>query len=242
VTAFDHALTLALAVILPAYAAWAVPRLARRVAADPVNARTREYLWSIALWWGLTLALIAAWGWAARPLSHLGLRLPDSPGAWWWTLAIGGAGIALFAQQAYSVATSPDAQAKVRKQLESQPGVLTILPATPREARAFGAVAITAGICEEVLYRGYLLWYLLSVWPGRLAIAAAAAALIFGLGHAYQGVRGVVHTTVVGGIAMAVYLLTGSLLAPMLLHAALDLVNGLTFYRFFRDLTPSGRG
>ena len=168
-TAFDHALTLTLAVILPAYAAWDVPRLAQRVAADPVNARTRDYIWSIAIQWGLTLALIAAWWWAARPIRHLGLRLPDSPGAWWWTLAIGGVGIALFAQQAYSIATSPDAQAKVRKQLESQPGVQTILPATPREARAFCAVAITAGICEEVLYRGYLLWYLLSLWPGRLA-------------------------------------------------------------------------
>jgi membrane protease YdiL (CAAX protease family) len=235
VTAFDHALTFALAVILPAYAAWDVPRLAQRVAADPVNARTRDYIWGMAISWGFTLALIAAWWWAARPISHLGLRLPDSPGAWWWTLAIGGVGIAVFAQQAYSVATSPDAQAKVRKQLESQPGVQTILPATPREARAFCAVAITAGICEELLYRGYLLWYLLSLWPGRLAIAAAAAALIFGVGHAYQGVRGIVNTAIAGGIAMAVYLLTGSLLAPMLLHATLDLANGLTFYRVLRD-------
>ena len=234
-TVSDHALTLALAVILPAYAAWDVPRLAQRVAADPVNARTKAYIWSMAISWGLTLALIAAWWWAARPISHLGLRLPDSPAAWWWTLAIGGGGIALFAQQAYSVATSPDAQAKVRKQLESQPGVRTVLPATPREARAFSAAAITAGICEEVLYRGYLLWYLLSLWPGRLALAAAAAVLIFGVGHAYQGARGIVHTAIAGGIAMAVYLLTGSLVAPILLHVALDLVNGLTFYRVLRD-------
>jgi uncharacterized protein len=235
VTAFDHALTLALAVILPAYAAWDVPRLAQRVAADPVNARTKDYIWSMAIQWGLTLALIAAWWWAARPISLLGVRLPDSPGAWWWTLALGGAGIAFFAQQAYLVATSPDAQATVRKQLESQPGVRMILPATPREARAFCAVAITAGICEELLYRGYLLWYLLSLWPGHLAIAAAAAALIFGVGHAYQGVRGIVSTAIAGGIAMAVYLLTGSLLAPMLLHATLDFANGLTFYRVLRD-------
>lgn len=233
-TAFDHALTLALAVILPAYAAWDVPRLAQRVAADPVNARTRDYIWSIAIQWGLTLALIAAWWWAARPIGHLGLRLPDSPGAWWWTLAIGGVGLAFFAQQAYTVASSQEAQARVRKQLEAQPGVRIILPTTPREARAFCGVAITAGICEEVLYRGYLLWYLLSLWPGRLAIAAAAATLIFGVGHAYQGARGIVHTAIVGGIAMAVYLLTGSLLAPMLLHATLDLVNGLIAYRLLR--------
>jgi membrane protease YdiL (CAAX protease family) len=235
VTAFDHAVTLALAAIFPAYAAWDVPRLAQRVAADPVNARTRDYLWSMAIQWGLTLALIAAWWWAARPISHLGLRLPESPAAWWWTLAIGGVGVAIFGQQAYLVATSPDAQAKVRKQLEAQPGVQTVLPANPREARAFCAVAVTAGICEEVLYRGYLLWYLLTLWPGRLAIAAAAAALIFGVGHAYQGARGIVNTAIAGGISMAVYLLTGSLLAPILLHTTLDLANGLTAYRVLRD-------
>lgn len=69
----------------------------------------------------------------------------------------------------------------------------------------------------------------------RPAIAAATAVLIFGVGHAYQGVRGIVSTALAGAIGMAVYLLTGSLLAPMLLHAALDLVNGLTFYRVLRD-------
>ena len=44
-TAFDHALTLTLAVILPAYATWDVPRLAQRVAANPVNARTKSGRW-----------------------------------------------------------------------------------------------------------------------------------------------------------------------------------------------------
>jgi membrane protease YdiL (CAAX protease family) len=34
---------------------------------------------------------------------------------------------------------------------------------------------------------------------------------------------------------MVVYLLTGSLFAPIILHATLDLVNGLTFYRVLRD-------
>jgi membrane protease YdiL (CAAX protease family) len=34
---------------------------------------------------------------------------------------------------------------------------------------------------------------------------------------------------------MAVYLLTGSLLVPIVLHATLDLVNGFMFYRAFRE-------
>jgi membrane protease YdiL (CAAX protease family) len=131
------------------------------------------------------------------------------------------------------VLRSSDAQAEVRKHFESQPGVRTILPSTPREARLFGAVGITAGICEEALYRGYLLWYLQSLLPRGVAIVAAI--LVFGVGHAYQGGRNIFPTGVAGAIAMAVYLLTGSLLAPIVLHATLDIVNGFTIYRALRE-------
>jgi len=238
---FDHLLTLVLVLVFPAYVAWDVPRLERRIAADPVNARTKDYLWGIACQWGLTVALIAAWWWAGRPMRDIGLRLPETASAWWWSLLIAGGGIAFLAQQGSSVLRSPDAQAKVRKQVESQPGVRTILPSTLREARVFIAVAITAGICEEALYRGYLLWYLQSLTPRGVAIAAAI--VIFGAAHAYQGVRGIFVTGVAGAIAMAVYLLTGSLFAPIVLHAGLDLVNGLTIHvaRFGRTASASER-
>jgi hypothetical protein len=54
--------------------------------------------------------------------------------------------------------------ASLRKQLESQPNVRMILPATVREARVFTGVSLTGGIYEEVLYRGNLLWYLQFIW------------------------------------------------------------------------------
>ena len=38
-------------------------------------------------------------------------------------------------------------------------------------------------------------------------------------------------TAVVGGIALAVYLWTGSLVAPIVMHAAVDLANGFIAYR-----------
>jgi uncharacterized protein len=228
-TLFDHLLTLVLVLLFPAYVALDVPRLARRIAADPLNARTKDYIWGMASQWGLTLALIGAWWWAGRPLREIGLRLPDTASAWSWSVLIAVGGIAFFGQQGLSVLRSPDAQAKVRKHVESQPGVRTLLPSTPREARVFIAVAITAGICEEVLYRGYLLWYFQSLVPRGLAIVAATVA--FAVAHAYQGVRGIAATGAAGAVAMAVYLLTGSLLAPIVLHAALDLVNGFTIYR-----------
>ena len=225
---FDHVLAIVLVLVFPAWVAWNVPHFARRIEADPLNARTKEYMWGIANQWGLTLVLLGAWWWTGRPVRDIGLRLPDSVSAWSWSLLIAVGGTAFLVQQALAALRSSDAKAKVREYIESQLGLRTLLPATPREARVFIAVAITAGICEEVLYRGYLLWYLQSLVPRAAAIAAAI--IVFGVGHAYQGVKGIFSTGVAGAIAMAVYLLTGSLLAPIVLHVAIDIINGLTIY------------
>ena len=139
-TLLDHLFALISLVGFPVWGAWNstarnIARLARQIAADP-SARTNEYFWTIAMEWGLTLALLAWWQWAARPLTALGVILPEGTGAW-WTLLVCTVGIGFYAQQAHTVAASPDAQATLRKQVGSQPNVRMILPATVREARVF---------------------------------------------------------------------------------------------------------
>ena len=226
-TGFDHLFALLLLIGLPAYAAWEVPQLARRVVADPVHARTNEYRLTIALQWALVLVVVAVWLQTARAFDDLGVRLPSASSRW-WTIAILVPAVAFFAFQAYTVARSAEARTKVRAQLDAQPSVRVLLPTRVREMRTFAAVAVTAGVCEEVLYRGYLLYYFRQWLPDGAAVAAAVAA--FGLAHAYQGSRGIVLTTVAGAAAMGLYLFTGSLLAPVVLHAAVDLAHGYMGY------------
>ena len=48
-----------------------------------------------------------------------------------------------------------------------------LLPHTPGELRGFNLLSITAGICEEVLYRSYIWWYV-AVWTGPLLAPWAA--------------------------------------------------------------------
>jgi hypothetical protein len=141
VTVFDHLLAVVLVLIFPPLTASDVPRLARRIATDPLNARTNSYFWNMAILWGLTTALIAGWWLAGRSVRDLGLQLPASVARWWWTLLMSGAVIGLIVQQAYSFATSPDAQAQVREKLESHPALGTVLPSTPREARVVSSAA-----------------------------------------------------------------------------------------------------
>jgi len=103
-------------------------------------------------------------------------------------------------------------------------GVESILPQNSRERWTFAAVAVTAGICEEVIFRGFLLHYL-HVQPFTLNIGVSVllAALIFGLAHLYQGLQGIIITTIMGIFFGLLFMATGNLLLPIILHAFIDL-------------------
>ncbi|HET7250254.1 MAG TPA: CPBP family intramembrane glutamic endopeptidase [Gemmatimonadales bacterium] len=76
--------------------------------------------------------------------------------------------------------------------------------------------------CEEVVFRGWLL----ATLHGPVDLAGTAlivgAALGFGFAHAYQGPAGVVLATLAGILFCALYVMSGSLLLPILLHVAVD--------------------
>jgi CAAX protease family protein len=99
-----------------------------------------------------------------------------------------------------------------------------ILPVTAQERWTFAAISAGAGFSEELLFRGFLFDYLgrnfapLDTWTLILI-----SSLVFGFAHLYQGWRGTILTGVLGSAFAALYTLTGSLLAPVTIHAAVDL-------------------
>ena len=111
-----------------------------------------------------------------------------------------------------------------RRKLAAATEELALLPRSARERRWFAAVAVAAGVGEELLYRGFL-WYALSMELPGLALGWrwAIAAAIFGLGHTYQKAKGVVVTGLMGAGFMGLYLATGTLLPVIILHALVDL-------------------
>ena len=102
-----------------------------------------------------------------------------------------------------------------------------MLPITQAERRWWIVLSLSAGICEELLYRGFLLHWLSGEWPGgfRLGLPAAWAlgALAFGLAHLYQGWRGAVASTAMGLVFGLLAIATGNLFLPMFLHTVIDL-------------------
>ncbi len=108
-------------------------------------------------------------------------------------------------------------------------------PQSANEMRLFAAVAVTAGVCEEILYRGVLLAVLtplVGTWP-----AVALSTAVFGLGHTYQGVAGIGKTALVGRVMAMLTVFSGSLFVAILLHAVVDLTSGRTMAAAKRDVT-----
>jgi membrane protease YdiL (CAAX protease family) len=125
-------------------------------------------------------------------------------------------------QATTAVKRDPKVRENVREQSEKVAG---LMPQTRTEMVWFGGVSLTAGFCEEFLFRGYFIWAL-APWLGWWG-AAALSGLIFAFGHAYQGWNGVLSTGIAGGFFTLVVIFTGSLWPVIILHFLWDFAMGV---------------
>lgn len=112
----------------------------------------------------------------------------------------------------------------------------TIAPMVPHrgdEFAAFVALSLTAGLCEEWLYRGFMIWVLAGFlgWWG----AALVSVVGFGFAHAYQGRKGILQTMSLGVLFTLVVWLTHSLLPAILLHTVIDVGSAWMFWLALRE-------
>jgi membrane protease YdiL (CAAX protease family) len=102
--------------------------------------------------------------------------------------------------------------------------VMPMLPTTSRGRWGWSALALTAGVTEEITFRGLVLLTVAVLLPDAdPRVVVVVAAVLFGLAHAYQGRLGMLATGLVGAALAGLYLGTGSLLVPMVLHVLVDL-------------------
>jgi membrane protease YdiL (CAAX protease family) len=218
-----------LAVLFPIRAAtFGYRRLTAADEADVPRVRMWLYRQIILIQWSLVLLVALLWAVLRRPWSAIGLKPEVSPeliGVFAGLVIV----VALAALQQRGRRNREEAYARVRARARH---IERMLPHDERELRWFSAVGVTAGICEELLYRGYLIWYLQHWLP--LTFAVTVAVVIFGFGHFYQGARGMLLTAIVGAFLAVVYLVTGTLFASMAIHALMDLYSGYAVWRAYR--------
>ena len=224
-TPLDHLLFVILSVLGPVWGATVgYRRLTRAAARDLPRVRSSVYRAAIVMQWSLTAVTLGLWLGTGRGWSMLGV-VPQ----WTWGLAgtaLGAAIVIVFVMRQRRAAFEDDeALEEVRDRMRH---VEPMLPRTPAEMRTFGALAFTAGICEELLYRGFMIFYVSRFT--NLLVAALIVSVIFGIGHVYQGRRGILLTAFAGAFFAALYMVSGSLFIAMLLHALMDLHSGHLAY------------
>jgi len=222
----DWLLLATIVLVVPVYSYFSRRRLETIADAH----RRSLYLRSMAALWMLALVTLYAWWRHDRPFDALGFQLLPGIVTTSAEIVCAMAAIAIVLRLRTMATWSPEKRAALRGRIG---GVALVVPRTTGELALFLGLALTAGICEELLYRGF--FFAVAAPFVTVYGAVAASAIVFGLGHAYQGVRRMALVAAVGLFLGAFYFLTGSIVFPMILHVLIDVNGGVSGYLLLRS-------
>ena len=223
---------LALGVLLP----WRGHlRLKKMLAIPQMGARERLALYfsTIAFQW-LAAALTAWRAWArGLTLEELGLVV-HGRGRVFLAAIVGAA--TLGGLQWLNLRRMGRSSGKARSFMQSL--AERILPQSRAELLPFLALALTAGLCEEFLYRGFAMAALtragLPVWTVVLF-----SSILFAMAHLYQGRGGIVSTLVIGTVFGTARIAYDGLAPVILWHSAVDAVAGVAGPKYLLKQVPA---
>src|SRR5690606_14518059 len=164
--------------------------------------RAAIYASTAATLWVLAAVVLVAAVISGFPPAALGLRAIAPGPLVLWTVGVTGAGLLLLGlTRALRVRESPM--------------LIHLLPRNRAERLGFAGLAVTAGVTEELIFRGFLL-SVLAAATGSAWFAAAVASALFGFLHSYQNLAGALRAGLLGfGLALPV-MASGSLLPSIL--------------------------
>lgn len=222
---------IAILLSLDSFVLW--PTFLRRSQAN--QRRARLWLWSgwMILLWTLIAAGVALWLFEGRAWGALRLVIPHGWRLW------GAIGLVMALAITYARTVVRIARSKRRRRIRmGNAHAERLAPHTRSELEWWVAVSLSAGFCEELIFRGYLIWAFQPVFG--LWGAAALSVVVFAAAHSYQGARGFLATGVVGSLFTFVVLISGSLIPAMALHALVDIAQGLIAWLVFRKVPREG--
>lgn len=104
--------------------------------------------------------------------------------------------------------------------------VMALAPRTGMQLLLWIALSITAGFCEEFVFRGYFLRQFSSL-RGGVWLGVVASSLLFGVSHGYEGAAGMIEISVYGALFCILVFLRRSLRPGMMAHAWHDIFSGV---------------
>jgi membrane protease YdiL (CAAX protease family) len=203
-------------------------RLKKLLALPQMSSRERLllYLSTITFQW-LAVALTAWRSWVrGLALEELGLVVHGAERI--LLVAITGAGV-LGGLQWFNLRRMGRSSGKAREFLQLL--AERIFPRSRKELAMFLALAATAGLCEEFLYRGFAMAALTRAGLPAWGVVLLSSVL-FGLAHLYQGRGGLLSTLVIGTVFGTARIAYDGLVPAIVWHFAVDAVAGLAGPRY----------
>lgn len=217
-TIADHILFAILAFVLPLIVIWR-HRPGQLLIPQDTALKLRIYWLNSGVLWIGALIVLAVWMLGGKTLPQMGFKMPDAMSFPHWVMLI-----AVFVLLYYADAI----MSWVADEAHPAAG---ILPANKREFLHFGSVvSISAGVCEEIIFRGFLVTYILILLDGEPYAALTAiivSAFVFGIVHAYQGGLALLKITLLSMLFGWLFVLSGSLWVLIALHFCVDFCSGL---------------
>lgn len=183
--------------------------------------------------WGLSGAILFVWWFNDRSWETLGLTAEFVLPQGWPLIAI----IAFLILYLLDTFGEIYSNKKRQQTTEEMSGSLGFLPNKAKEYLHFISLALTAGICEEIIFRGYFIRYfqLLLGADSTATLAILFSALIFGFVHFYQGWHAVIKITGMAVMFGFVFVHTQSLWLLIIIHALIDLIGGAIAWALLRE-------
>jgi membrane protease YdiL (CAAX protease family) len=145
-----------------------------------------------------------------------------------WTLRKGwrelGLGVLLFIPMYFAANLLDSALQAAGLSAPSTPTPSALSATGTAEFVLAGILVVVVAIAEETIFRGYLILRFRSV-TASAAAAAVLSAVVFSLGHGYEGTAGVVTVGFMGLVFALVFLWRRSLVAPMVMHFLQDFLG-----------------
>ena len=197
----------------------AVPALSYRTSRRPeilALPRLQLYLSSAMSQWLLAALGVVVVLASSLTFAKLGFQVVSPASFFFWTALLSGVSLA---------ALGLVVGLEQRGCLPPEPELVrALIPETRREKFwAVLVIAPTAAVCEEFLYRGFLLGELSQRLPS-VALAVALSSVVFGLAHTYQGLSGIARAALLGALLSIPIIRLGTVFPSMAAHFLIDAV------------------
>lgn len=222
-------LVLALMICMVIYSLWEANK-GKQAVLNGHKTKLTYYKETMAFLWLPTLALLALVATSVVSASTLGLTWQNS----WANWAGGTLVAAVLAFGVWNVRQLTPGTDQFQQLSDAMETHKWLMPHSKQELRWFtGGVSVSAGVCEELLFRGFIL----AIFTPTIGIVSSLllGSILFGLCHIYQGWANVLRTGILGMLLGIIYLLSNSLWVVIVLHSLIDIYGGVLGYLLQRQ-------